>query len=159
MQKIWADTIVEESNLAQYLHVLRKTLGATSDGKPYIETLKRRGYRFNGVVRVLKDGNGLSPPIEEAGHLGAEVLNLQPKVSSSPSRRVERHGNVLAVADWVDIEEKPEIVDQIEPDRTAKRQDRSLVRAGGFGRGDLDRIPGVQPGQVTGGRRGSASIG
>ncbi len=53
MKTIWSDTAVEESNLAQYLHVLRKTLGETSDGRPYIETLKRRGYRFNGTVRVL----------------------------------------------------------------------------------------------------------
>ena len=27
MQKVWPDAIVEESNLAQYLHILRKTLG------------------------------------------------------------------------------------------------------------------------------------
>ena len=122
MQKIWADTIVEESNLAQYLHVLRKTLRVTGDGKPYIETLKRRGYRFNGSVRVLKNVNGLSPPTEEAGYFQPEVSNVHPKISSSLSRRVERHGNVLAVADWVEIEEKPEIVDQKEPDRAAKRK-------------------------------------
>ena len=59
MQKIWADTIVEESNLAQYLHVLRKTLGDTPNGKPYIETLKRRGYRFNGSVRESNIKNDL----------------------------------------------------------------------------------------------------
>jgi len=51
MQKVWPDAVVEESNLAQYLHVLRKTLGNMPDGGPYIETLKRRGYRFNAVVR------------------------------------------------------------------------------------------------------------
>src|SRR5687768_8723766 len=31
MQAIWADTIVEESNLNQYLYLLRKTLDETSD--------------------------------------------------------------------------------------------------------------------------------
>ena len=56
MRIVWPDAIVEESNLAQYLHVLRKTLGTMPDGRPYIETLKRRGYRFNGVVR-----NGSGP--------------------------------------------------------------------------------------------------
>ncbi len=66
MQRIWADTIVEESNLAQYLHVLRKTLGETSDGKPYIETLKRRGYRFNGKVRVIRNENGPPASVEDA---------------------------------------------------------------------------------------------
>jgi Tol biopolymer transport system component/DNA-binding winged helix-turn-helix (wHTH) protein len=93
MQKIWADTIVEESNLAQYLHVLRKTLGETSDGKPYIETLKRRGYRFNGAVRVVKNGNGLVSVTDDAEDLDL-AANEQPKVANLISRRVERLGNV-----------------------------------------------------------------
>ena len=52
INQIWTDTIVEESNLAHYLHVLRKTFGNREDGKPYIETLRRRGYRFNPVGEV-----------------------------------------------------------------------------------------------------------
>src|SRR5262245_25574657 len=47
MEAIWSDLVVEESNLAFYLHVLRKTLGSQNDGRPYIETFRRRGYRFN----------------------------------------------------------------------------------------------------------------
>src|SRR5436190_10605700 len=54
MNAIWTDSIVEESNLEQYLHVLRKTLGSRHDGTPFIETLRRRGYRFNGDVEVIK---------------------------------------------------------------------------------------------------------
>ncbi|MEP6705770.1 MAG: LpqB family beta-propeller domain-containing protein, partial [Acidobacteriota bacterium] len=95
MQKIWADTIVEESNLAQYLHVLRKTLGETSGGKSYIETLKRRGYRFNGAVRVVKNGNDLSTPTEDTENLD-QWPNEQPKGANLISRRVERRGNVRA---------------------------------------------------------------
>ncbi len=98
IQKIWPDTIVEESNLAQYLHVLRKTLGETNDGRPYIETLKRRGYRFNGAVRVLKSGNGPSAAIE-ASEDRYQPLKGQTKVSDSNSRRVERRGNLLAFRD------------------------------------------------------------
>ncbi len=59
MEIVWADSIVEESNLSQYLHLLRKTLGETRDGKPFIETLRRRGYRFIAdvsIVESLKDG-------------------------------------------------------------------------------------------------------
>lgn len=98
IQKIWADTIVEESNLAQYLHVLRKTLGNTIDGKPYIETLKRRGYRFNGSVRVLQNANSLSAVIEkpESFHLADEAGTQ--KRTNPPSVRVERHGNVQAIS-------------------------------------------------------------
>lgn len=95
MQKIWADTIVEESNLAQYLHVLRKTLGETIDGKPFIETLKRRGYRFNGTVRVVRNGNGLISPTETDQDI-VRPPNEKSKVTNLNSRRVERRGNVRA---------------------------------------------------------------
>jgi len=51
MRIIWNDSIVEESNLALYLHLLRKTLGERADKKPFIETLRRRGYRFSAPVK------------------------------------------------------------------------------------------------------------
>jgi Tol biopolymer transport system component/DNA-binding winged helix-turn-helix (wHTH) protein len=54
MKIIWPDTIVEESNLDHYLHVLRKTLGQKNDGQPFIETLRRRGYRFTPDVEVTE---------------------------------------------------------------------------------------------------------
>ena len=54
MNVIWNDSIVEESNLSHYLHVLRKTLGLRSDGTAFIETLKRRGYRFTPSVTVVQ---------------------------------------------------------------------------------------------------------
>lgn len=97
IHKIWADTIVEESNLTQYIHVLRKTLGNMIDGKPYIETLKRRGYRFNGAVRVVKNTNGLASVIEEPANFDSKASSEQPKPHSAPSVRVERHGSVQAI--------------------------------------------------------------
>lgn len=54
MDRLWPNAFVEESNLIQNIHILRKTLGATASGKPMIETLRRRGYRFNGEVRSIK---------------------------------------------------------------------------------------------------------
>lgn len=55
MKIIWADVVVEESNLSHYLHVLRKTLGNRRDGKPFIETLRRRGYRFSSEVQIIEE--------------------------------------------------------------------------------------------------------
>ena len=52
MRLIWNDSIVEESNLSFYLHLLRKTLGERADKKPFIETLRRRGYRFSASVKL-----------------------------------------------------------------------------------------------------------
>lgn len=96
MREIWADTIVEESNLAQYLHILRKTLGETAEGKPYIETLKRRGYRFNGNARSVNTVES----VPQAREFSQNVTNIPTKPVASYSRPVERRGNVLAVADW-----------------------------------------------------------
>jgi len=50
MERVWGNAIVEESNLVQNIYILRKALGKTRDGRPMIETLRRRGYRFNGEV-------------------------------------------------------------------------------------------------------------
>lgn len=51
MDRLWANSFVEESNLTQNIYLLRKTLGHREDGRPFIETFARRGYRFNGEIR------------------------------------------------------------------------------------------------------------
>src|SRR6478672_7252738 len=87
MARVWDDSIVEESNLSQYLYLLRKTLGAKTDGGNYIETLRRRGYRFNGEVRPFL-------PIRTNGSSSPKVIPAFNEIA------VERHGNVLRLADW-----------------------------------------------------------
>ncbi len=124
MEKIWAGTAVEESNLAQYLHILRKTLGKTSEGKAYIETLKRRGYRFNSNVRVIEHYDGISPRVERAKDF-EKARNGSPIVTDSLLRRVERRGNVLAVAKWIEKETIPERVERKE---IVPAVDRVVVR-------------------------------
>ena len=54
MAQLWGNSVVEESNLIQNIHFLRKVLGDSSNGRPFIETLRRRGYRFNAEVRRLR---------------------------------------------------------------------------------------------------------
>ncbi len=44
ISRIWADSFVEENNLAQNISILRKVFG--SSGRDFIETVPRRGYRF-----------------------------------------------------------------------------------------------------------------
>jgi TolB-like protein/DNA-binding winged helix-turn-helix (wHTH) protein/Tfp pilus assembly protein PilF len=61
LEAVWPETVVEESNLFVYLSVLRKTLGTLQDGRPYVETLRRRGYRFNGTVQLISDGSSGAP--------------------------------------------------------------------------------------------------
>ena len=61
IEQIWPDAFVEESNLYLYLSVLRQTLGNQKSGTPYLETLRRRGYRFNGSVQLISDGSWEEP--------------------------------------------------------------------------------------------------
>jgi len=50
LEQVWPDTFVEEGSLARNVSTLRKLLGETPDGKPYIETIPKRGYRFVAAV-------------------------------------------------------------------------------------------------------------
>ncbi|HSI87911.1 MAG TPA: winged helix-turn-helix domain-containing protein [Pyrinomonadaceae bacterium] len=77
---VWPETVVEESNLFLYLSVLRKTLGKQTNGDQWIETLRRRGYRFNGDIRLIET------PAEGNAHTGhdLEALVSDPVPSFSP---------------------------------------------------------------------------
>ncbi len=54
---LWPDTAVEESNLTQHIYLLRKALGKTAEGTPFIETFSKRGYRFVCAVRSAVRSN------------------------------------------------------------------------------------------------------
>lgn len=92
METIWTDTIVEEGNLAQYLHVLRKTLGNQENGKPFIETFRRRGYRFNGEVSEI-----LAETKRE--NTNPNIVPL-PAPTNGGAVREATTGRVVALADW-----------------------------------------------------------
>jgi TolB-like protein/DNA-binding winged helix-turn-helix (wHTH) protein/Tfp pilus assembly protein PilF len=53
IKQLWPDTFVEEANLTQHIFVLRKVLGERKDGRPYIATVARRGYRFEPDVEEI----------------------------------------------------------------------------------------------------------
>jgi Tol biopolymer transport system component/DNA-binding winged helix-turn-helix (wHTH) protein len=52
MNKIWPDSFVEESSLAQYIFQLRKALGDDAAEHRFIETIPKRGYRFMAPVQL-----------------------------------------------------------------------------------------------------------
>ena len=57
LEKLWADTVVEEGNLAKNISVLRKLLSEDGLKEPFIETVPKRGYRFIAPVREVKAEN------------------------------------------------------------------------------------------------------
>ncbi len=50
MDAAWPGLVVEESNLSVQVAALRKLLGDSPAGRPWIATIARVGYRFDGVV-------------------------------------------------------------------------------------------------------------
>lgn len=50
ISEIWGNTFVEQSNLSQQIYILRKILGNDAEGKMYIETITKRGFRFTKHV-------------------------------------------------------------------------------------------------------------
>jgi DNA-binding winged helix-turn-helix (wHTH) protein/Flp pilus assembly protein TadD len=55
LRRVWPDTFVEEANLSVNVSILRKALGDQPDGRPWIQTVSRRGYRFLGSARALSE--------------------------------------------------------------------------------------------------------
>lgn len=51
LDRVWADSFVEESNLSRHIYLLRKTLKEYGESEDLIQTVPRRGYRFTGQVR------------------------------------------------------------------------------------------------------------
>src|SRR5688572_30108967 len=45
MERVWADSFVEEANISRNIFLLRKVFGENG-GEKFIETIPRRGYRF-----------------------------------------------------------------------------------------------------------------
>ena len=56
IETLWPNTFVEEGNLTQHIYTLRKALGDRPGGKPYIETVPRRGYRLAADVQGASGG-------------------------------------------------------------------------------------------------------
>jgi TolB-like protein/DNA-binding winged helix-turn-helix (wHTH) protein/Tfp pilus assembly protein PilF len=63
IRAVWADTFVEEANLARNIWTLRKALG-DDDTNRYIETVPKLGYRFVAPVTRLAIENTEVRPVE-----------------------------------------------------------------------------------------------
>ncbi|NOT59883.1 MAG: hypothetical protein HOP19_06615 [Acidobacteria bacterium] len=96
MQKVWPDTFVEEVNLARHVSNLRKVLGEEGGERPYIETVARRGYRFNATVRAVSVNAPVNAMVvaDEAEELVVETRTLARIVT----QEIEEEKVVLPVA-------------------------------------------------------------
>ncbi len=81
LERLWPDTIVEESNLTTYISQLRKALGENGNSQSYIETVPRRGYRFVAEVREI--------PAISAHEIQSSNLLIEPEIVSPVSFPVD----------------------------------------------------------------------
>ena len=90
VQSLWGDRIVNEQGLNQLIYLLRQALGRNADGQQWIETVPKRGYRFNGLIRSVQS-TALARPA--TGTIEVAVLPLVNLPAS------DRHDLGLAFAD------------------------------------------------------------
>src|SRR5579872_2983638 len=62
MKRLWPDTFVEEANVAKHVSLLRKILSEATNGREYIETIPKRGYRFVVEVKEVAEAEAGSQP-------------------------------------------------------------------------------------------------
>lgn len=55
LKLVWADSFVEEANVARTVHTLRRTLGEDDNGNKFIETVAKKGYRFVAKVKEVRE--------------------------------------------------------------------------------------------------------
>jgi TolB-like protein/DNA-binding winged helix-turn-helix (wHTH) protein/Tfp pilus assembly protein PilF len=79
LEKVWPGVFIEEGNLSRHIFNLRQVLGDSPDGRQYIETIPRRGYRFVGSVREAREttasdraASSPSGPAQTASQVGAK---------------------------------------------------------------------------------------
>lgn len=86
MRALWPGLVVEENNLSQVVSGLRRALGDDPQGRRYIQTVPRRGFRFIAPVTVQPGVNErLSAPTSSA--VPVETGESSPDVEAPPPSR------------------------------------------------------------------------
>lgn len=66
MAALWPNVVVEDSNLTQAVHTLRRVLGEAPGDHRYIVTIPGRGYQFVAQVKRVQEGAVDSPTLPPA---------------------------------------------------------------------------------------------
>ena len=89
MNLLWPDSFVEESSLTQNISLLRKALTGGPEGRRYIETVSKLGYRFLPQVHAVCD---------EGDESGAEEPGPSPAGRADAAEETRRHAAALSLA-------------------------------------------------------------
>lgn len=114
LSRVWPDTFVEEANLSVNASILRKVLGIQDDGRPYLENVPRRGYRFVAETRVQAEVGPASLAVLPFRWLGgsADDAYLGVGMADALIARLSRGGQVTvrptrAVLKYADLAADP----------------------------------------------------
>ncbi|NOT48917.1 MAG: tetratricopeptide repeat protein [Acidobacteria bacterium] len=88
LDRVWADTFVEESNLSRHIYLLRKTLKEYGEGEDLIQTVPRRGYRFTGQVSATETETTEAIVLERRTSTTTRIEIDQDDASAAPAQPV-----------------------------------------------------------------------
>ncbi|MGI8408274.1 MAG: tetratricopeptide repeat protein [Pyrinomonadaceae bacterium] len=90
MELLWADTFVEEGNIADNVSRIRQALGDSRKESKFIETVSGRGYRFVAVVRRIDSAESSEWKLASGSPFSAQGLDLEipslDTIRNDPSR-------------------------------------------------------------------------
>ena len=87
MEKVWADSFVEESNLTFNIRQLRVILGDDAHDPKYIKTVRRHGYRFIADVRHITEEVSGMPEISEPEFIEPGGIAVQTATETRPAAK------------------------------------------------------------------------
>lgn len=92
LRTVWADSFVEEANIARIIYEIRKILGEDKNGDKFIETVAKKGYRFIADVTIVSKedsaaANGFDKQIDIPRNKSNEPLQTPVITDSSVSAR------------------------------------------------------------------------
>ena len=119
MKRVWPDTFVEEANLSVNASILRKVLGTQEDGRPFLENVPRRGYRFLAEARAQPVSGPPSLAVLPFRTLGggAEDEYLGVGMADALIARLGRSGRVIVrptrtILKYADLAADPRVAGQ-----------------------------------------------
>jgi len=77
MDAAWSGLVVEESNLSVQVAALRKLLGDSPAGRPWIATIARVGYRFDGPISAARPAPAPGHGPAQAAHAASPAAAAQ----------------------------------------------------------------------------------
>jgi DNA-binding winged helix-turn-helix (wHTH) protein/WD40 repeat protein len=138
MQALWPDSFVEEGNLSVNIFQVRRALGTAPDGKVYIQTVPKKGYRFNAEVKVVDQpaygGVSAAVPTPDQTKSAPEspALPLSPEPAESKPGHIRSRSWKLLAAGAACVIILVVIAARVIPTRQEARRPASPVRLTSF---------------------------